>query len=55
MIVIGGILAGAILGALIARKRGGKPADIAQYAAASGMAFGVVAMIATIVLHRLAL
>lgn len=54
MIVIGGMTTGAILGALIAIKRGGKPADVAQYAAASGMAFGVVAMIATVLLHQLA-
>lgn len=54
MIVIAGTVLGAIIGALAARKRGGKPADIAQYATATAMIFAMVAMIATIVLHRLA-
>jgi len=54
MIVIAGVVLGAILGALTAKRRGGKLVDIAQYATASAMAFGIVAMIATVVLHRLA-
>lgn len=54
MIVIASVVAGAAFGAMTARKRGGGPADIAQYAAASAMAFGVVGMIATIVIDRLA-
>ncbi|MFD3189655.1 apolipoprotein acyltransferase [Sedimentitalea sp. HM32M-2] len=54
MIVIAGVIFGAILGGLTARRRGGKPADIAQYAVASGMACGIVAMIVTVLLHRLA-
>ncbi len=52
MIVIAGIVLGAVLGAVIARKNGGKPADMAQYAAASAMVFGIVAMIATVLLDR---
>lgn len=54
MIVIASVLAGAGYGAMTAKKRGGKPADIAQYAAASAMAFGVGGMILTIVIDRLA-
>lgn len=54
MIVIVGIILGAIVGVVLARKGGGKPADIAQYAAASALAFGVVAMIATVLIDRLA-
>jgi uncharacterized membrane protein YebE (DUF533 family) len=54
MIVIFGILLGAIVGVVLARKNGGKPADMAQYAAASALAFGVFAMIATVVIDRLA-
>ncbi|MBK0326803.1 apolipoprotein acyltransferase [Rhodobacteraceae bacterium F11138] len=54
MIVIAGIVSGAIIGALIAKRRGGKPADLAQHAAAAAMAFGVVAMIATVLIDRLA-
>ncbi len=40
MIVIGGLVLGGLLGALSAKRRGGKPADIAQYAAGYGIAFG---------------
>lgn len=54
MIVIAGAVIGAIFGAMLARKQGGKPADIAQYAVASAMAFSVVAMIATVIIDRLA-
>ncbi|WP_139236343.1 hypothetical protein [Sedimentitalea nanhaiensis] len=54
MIVIAGIILGAIIGALIARKRGGTPADLAQHAAAAGMAFGVVAMLVTVLIDKLA-
>lgn len=55
MIVIGAALLGAIMGGLTARKRGGKPADIAQYAAAYAIAFGVLGVIATLAIHRLAI
>ncbi|WP_146345203.1 apolipoprotein acyltransferase [Falsiphaeobacter marinintestinus] len=54
MIVIFAVLAGAILGALTAKKRNGKPADIAQYAAVYAIAFGIVGMLATIMIHRAA-
>ncbi|MDU9003395.1 hypothetical protein [Sedimentitalea todarodis] len=53
MIVIAGVLLGAVFGVILARKGGGKAADMAQYAAASAMAFGIVAMIATVLIDRL--
>lgn len=55
MFVIGGLVLGAIWGAWTARRRGGKPADMAQYAAAFGMAFGLVGLFVTLILDRLLL
>ncbi len=52
MIVILCALGGAIWGGLLARKRGGKPADIAQYAAGYGIAFALLGVFATIFIHR---
>ena len=53
MLVIACALTGAILGAITARRRRGSTADIAQYAAAGGIALALVGMIATVVIHRM--
>lgn len=53
MIVIGGALLGAVIGALTARKRGGNRLDIAQYAAGYAMAFVVVGAILTVLIDRM--
>ncbi|SDK50599.1 apolipoprotein acyltransferase [Aliiruegeria lutimaris] len=53
MIVILAAIGGAIWGGLLARKRGGKPADIAQYAAGYAIALALVGLIITIVLERM--
>lgn len=53
MIVIAGLFGGALGGALLARKRGGRPADMAQYAAGFGIGFGLLGLFATIALERL--
>lgn len=55
MIVIATALLGAILGGFTAKKRGGKAADIAQYATAYAIAFAIVGMLATILIHRAAI
>ncbi|MDM7930845.1 hypothetical protein [Tabrizicola sp.] len=55
MFVIGGLVLGVIVGALTARRRGGKPADMAQYAAGFGIAFGLLGLFATLILDRLLL
>lgn len=55
MIVIGGLILGALFGALTARRRGGKPADMAQYAAGYGIALGLLGLFLTIYLERLLL
>ena len=53
MFVIGGLLLGAIGGGLRARARGGKPADIAQYAAVYGILFGLLGLFLTVYLDRM--
>jgi hypothetical protein len=55
MIVIGAALIGAVLGGLTAKKRGGGGADIAQHSAGFTIAFALVGVIATILIHRMAL
>ena len=54
MIVFGAALIGAVLGGMTARKRGGAPADIAQYAAGYGIAFALIGLLVTIAIHRMA-
>jgi len=49
MITLAAGLAGAALGAWRARQRGGTGADMAQYGAAHGIAFALVALFAGIV------
>ncbi|SNS45343.1 hypothetical protein [Tropicimonas sediminicola] len=53
MIVIFCALAGALRGGYLAKKRGGKPADIAQYAAGYAIALGLLGLFATIFLERM--
>ena len=53
MIVIAGLVFGAIFGALLAKKRGGKGLDMAQYAAGFAIAFAVLGVFATIGLENL--
>ncbi len=53
MIVIGGLIFGALGGGFVAKRRGGKPADVAQYAAVYGIIFGLVGLFLTLLLDRL--
>jgi hypothetical protein len=53
MFVIGGLVLGALGGGWTARRRGGKPADIAQYAAVYGILFGIIGLFATLILDRI--
>ncbi len=55
MFVIGGLVLGALAGAFYARKQGGKPADMAQYAAGFGIALGLLGLVITLILDRLLL
>ncbi|MEM9871405.1 MAG: apolipoprotein acyltransferase [Pseudomonadota bacterium] len=52
MIYIPAALIGGVIGGITAKRRGGKGLDIAQYAAAYGIAFALLGLIATIILDR---
>lgn len=53
MIVLAGLLGGALTGALLARKRGGRGLDQLQYAAAYGILFTILGLFLTILIERL--
>lgn len=53
MIIIAGLIGGGVLGAMTARKRGGKGLDMAQYAAGYGIALGLLGLFLTIVIERM--
>lgn len=51
---LGGLLFGAVLGAYRAKMRGGKPADIAQWAGVFALIFGVIGLFIAVILTRTA-
>ncbi len=53
MIVIAGLIIGAILGSLQARKRGGRRLDMLQYGAVYALIFTIIGMFITIVIDRM--
>ncbi len=53
MIVLAGLVFGALWGGLTARKRGGNRLDIAQYTAVGAIAGGLVGLFATIAIERM--
>lgn len=53
MIVLAGVAGGALYGAVLARRRGGRRLDQLQYAAGFAIAFGLMGMFATIALERM--
>ena len=53
MIILAGLLLGALWGGWLAHKRKGSRLDIAQYAAAFGIAFAILGLFATVILDRL--
>lgn len=52
MIVIAGMLLGALFGANLARKRRGSRLDIAHYAAAFGIGFALLGLLVTLLIDR---
>lgn len=52
MFVIGGFILGALIGASIAKKRGGKRADILHYGFVYALAFALAGVIVTFAVHR---
>lgn len=53
MFVIAGLVLGAMGGAWQARRRGGRAADIAQYAAVYAILFGLLGLFVTLILDRM--
>jgi uncharacterized membrane protein YgdD (TMEM256/DUF423 family) len=53
MIVVLGALVGAITGALVARRRKGRLADILQYGFVYAMMFALAGLFVTLIIHRL--
>jgi hypothetical protein len=53
MFVFGGMILGALIGGFTARRRGGRPLDIAQYAAVFAIIFAVLGVILTVAVNRL--
>lgn len=52
MIVLAGLTLGAAFGAISARRKGGKPADIMQWAAGYGIAFALLGLFLTILIEK---
>lgn len=55
MIVFFGAVMGAIIGALLAKRRKGSTADILQYAFVYALIFALAGLFATIMIHRAAI
>jgi len=53
MFVIAGVVLGALGGGWQAKRRNGKPADIAQYAAVYAILFGLLGLFVTLLLDRI--
>ncbi len=53
MIVIAGVILGAIWGAMLAKRRGGKRLDMIQYAAGYGILFGIAGLFLTIAVEKM--
>lgn len=53
MIVLAGAVLGGTWGALVAKRRKGSRADMAQYAAGYGIAFALLGLFVTIGIERL--
>lgn len=49
---LGGLFFGALLGAYRAKSKGGKAADIAQWAAVFAMIFGIVGLFIAVIMTR---
>ena len=54
MIVLAGLVIGAVLGGLTAKRRGGRRLDILQYAAIYAIIFMLLGMFASIFIDRMA-
>ena len=50
---LGGLVIGALLGAFRANSRGGKLADIAQWAAVFALIFGIIGLFIAVIMTRM--
>ena len=55
MLVIAGLVLGAVLGGITATRRGGRPADIAQYAAVYAILLGLAGLFLTLAMMQMRL
>jgi len=53
VIVLAGVLGGALLGAVTAKRRGGNRLDMAQYGAGYAIALGLLGLFVTIFVERM--
>ena len=53
MIVIFAALFGILMGTMTAKRRGGKRADILQYAAGFGIAFATLGVVLTVIIEKI--
>jgi high-affinity Fe2+/Pb2+ permease len=53
MIIIAGLLGGGLWGALSAKRQKGNGKDMAQYAVAYGIAFGLLGLFVTMFIERM--
>jgi len=51
---LAGIFIGAVLGAIKAMHKGGKPADMAQWGAVFAMIFGIIGLFIAVIMTRMA-
>lgn len=54
MIVLAGLVLGALTGAFVAKRRKGRPLDMLQYGTGYGILFMIIGLFITIFIHRAA-
>lgn len=55
MIILLGAILGALTGAMLARRRRGKLADILQYGFVYALMFALIGLFVTLIIHRMAM
>ncbi len=53
MVILAALVFGALMGRGVAKRRGGRGVDMAQYAAGYAIAWGIVGVFVTILIDRL--
>lgn len=55
MIILLGAVLGALTGAMVARRRRGKVADLLQYGFVYALIFALIGLFVTLIIHRMAM